>query len=141
MKKKTVYLTRRERFSAAHVLKNDNLTNTENKNIFGKCLNMHGHNYHMFITVKGQVEQKTGFVCDLKELSVVIKKHIIDKLDHQFLNEVEFMKGKISSTENLCISVWDELEEIMRSKLKCELHCVKIYETENNIFEYFGNNN
>ena len=94
----------------------------------------------MFITVKGQVE-KTGFVCDLKELSVVIKKSIIDKLDHQFLNEVEFMKGKISSTENLCISVWDELEEILDLNLNVNYIVLKYMKLKIIFLNIFGNNN
>ena len=138
MNKNIIYLTRRERFSAAHNLKNKNISNKENKKIFGKCLNLHGHNYELFVTVKGNVKKKDGFVCDLKELSSVLKKNIINKLDHQFLNEVDFMKGKIASTENLCVSIWNELEIKINSQLKCQLHCVKIHETENNIFEYFG---
>ena len=138
MNKKEIYLTRRERFSAAHKLKNLNISEKENEKTFGKCLNLHGHNYVLFVTVKGEPKEKDGFVCDLKELSSVLKKYIINKLDHQFINEVDFMKGKIASTENLCISIWEELEININSELHCQLHCVKIYETENNIFEYFG---
>ncbi len=138
MNKNIIYLTRRERFSAAHKLENPNISNKENENIFGKCLNLHGHNYELFITVKGNIKMKDGFVCDLKELSFLLKKYIINKLDHKFINEVDFMKGKIASTENLCVSIWEELERKINSELHCQLHCVKIYETENNIFEYFG---
>ncbi len=138
MKKNIIYLTRRERFSSAHKLENKNLSLKENEEIFGKCLTLHGHNYELFVTVKGQAKEKDGFVCDLKKLSSVLKKHVINKLDHQFINEVDFMKGKISSTENLCIGIWQELDKIIYSELNCQLHCVKVYETENNIFEYFG---
>tara|TARA_S200000501_G_C20834626_1_gene748786 strand:- start:102 stop:518 length:417 start_codon:yes stop_codon:yes gene_type:complete len=138
MKKNIIYLTRRERFSSAHKLENKNLSLKENEEIFGKCLTLHGHNYELFVTVKGQAKEKDGFVCDLKKLSSVLKKHVINKLDHQFINEVDFMKGKISSTENLCIGIWQELDKVIYSELNCQLHCVKVYETENNIFEYFG---
>lgn len=138
MNKNIIYLTRRERFSAAHKLENKNLSNKENETLFEKCFNLHGHNYELFVTVKGNVKQKDGFVCDLKKLSSMLKKYIINKLDHQVLNKVDFMEGKIASTENLCISIWEELEKKINSKLSCQLHCVKIYETENNICEYFG---
>ena len=138
MKKNVIYLTRRERFSSAHRLENKNISQKENEDVFGKCLNLHGHNYELFVTVKGQTKEKDGFVCDLKKLSLVLKTHVINKLDHQFLNEVDFMQGRISSTENLCIGIWQELEKIIYSELNCQLHCVKVYETENNIFEYFG---
>ena len=138
MKKNIIYLTRRERFSSAHKLENKNLSRKENEEIFGKCLNLHGHNYVLFVTVKGQTNEKDGFVCDLKKLSLVLKKHVINKLDHQFINEADFMQGRIASTENLCICIWENIEKIIKSELNCQLHCVKIYETENNIFEYFG---
>jgi 6-pyruvoyltetrahydropterin/6-carboxytetrahydropterin synthase len=138
MNKSTIYLTRRERFSSAHKLENKNISNKKNEKIFGKCLNLHGHNYELFVTVKGNIKEENGFVCDLKELSSLLKRYIINKLDHKFLNEESFMKGKIASTENLCISIWEELEKKIHSELNCQLHCVKIYETENNIVEYFG---
>ena len=138
MNKNIIYLTRRERFSSAHKLENKKISDKENEKLFGKCLNLHGHNYELFVTVKGNIKQKDGFVCDLKKLSSVLKKNIINKLDHQFINNVDFMKGEIASTENLCVSIWQELEKKINSELNCQLHCVKIYETENNIFEYFG---
>ena len=136
-----VYITGRGRFASAHKLENRKLSKTNNTEIFGPCYNIHGHNYELFITIKGEVIQKTGFVANLKDLDKLIKSLIISKLDHQIINEVNFMKDKIASTENLCIAIWDELYEPIKKKLKCELFSVKILETENNIFEYFGNYN
>ena len=134
-----VYITRRERFSSAHKLENIKLSNEENNNIFGPCYNIHGHNYELFVTVKGEVSQKTGFVTNLKDLDKLLKSLVISKLDHQIINDVSFMKNKIASTENVCIAIWEELYEPIKKNLNCELFCVKVLETENNIFEYFGN--
>ena len=133
-----VYITRRERFSSAHKLENKNFNIEKNTSIFGSCYNMHGHNYELFVTVKGEVDKETGFVTNLKDLKKILKSYVISKLDHQFINDVSFMKGKISSTENVCIAIWNELEKPIKDKLNCELFCVKVLETEKYIFEYFG---
>ena len=134
-----VYITRRERFSSAHKLENIKLSNEENNNIFGPCYNIHGHNYELFVTVKGNINQKTGFVTNLKDLDKLLKSLVISKLDHQIINDVSFMKNKIASTENVCIAIWEELYEPIKKNLNCKLFCIKILETENNVFEYFGN--
>jgi 6-pyruvoyltetrahydropterin/6-carboxytetrahydropterin synthase len=135
-----VYITRRERFNAAHKLFNPEWSDEKNLEIFGKCSNpnWHGHNYELYVTVKGQVNPQTGFVIDLKFLSTIIKTKITDKLDHRNLNlDVDFMNDKLSSTEVLTVTIWDELVNEIKSQ-NCELHCVKLYETENNYVEYFG---
>jgi 6-pyruvoyltetrahydropterin/6-carboxytetrahydropterin synthase len=88
--------------------------------------------------VKGEIDQQTGFVINIKQLSKVIKERVIDKLDHKNMNtEVDFMKGRLASTENLAVAIWDELEQPVRS-LGIELYKIKITETENNYVEYFG---
>ncbi len=135
-----IYLTRRERFNAAHRLFDPNLSDEENLGVYGKCSNpnWHGHNYVLYITVKGELNPETGFLVNLKKLSELINKHIIVKLDHKNINlEVDFMKNKRASTENLAIAIWNELYPHIK-KLNCNLHCVKIEETENNFIEYFG---
>lgn len=137
---KKVYVTRRERFNAAHKLWNEAWSSEKNHEVFGKCANAnwHGHNYDLFVTVKGTPDPETGFCIDLKYLSDLIKEKVIDKLDHKNLNlDVDFMKGVMASTELLCVKIWEELEpQILQSG--CKLHSVKIYETENNMAEYFG---
>ena len=136
-----VYLTRRERFSAAHRLFNPALTDDENEKIYGPCANpkWHGHNYIMWVTIRGEVNPHTGYVVDLKQLSTIIRDKIIVKLDHKNINqEVDFMKGRFVSTENLAIGIWKELEPSVQG-LGVELHSVKLEETENNSVEYFGN--
>ncbi|MBN2519304.1 MAG: 6-carboxytetrahydropterin synthase [Bacteroidales bacterium] len=135
-----IYLTRRERFNAAHRLFDPNLSDEENLDVYGKCSNpnWHGHNYVLYVTVKGELNPETGFLVNLKKLSELINKHIIVKLDHKNINlEVDFMKNKRASTENLAIAIWNELYPYIK-KLNCNLHCIKIEETENNYIEYFG---
>ena len=135
-----VYLTRKERFNAAHRLFRPEYSDEENLRIFGKCSNpnWHGHNYTLFITVKGEVNKETGFVIDLKKLSQIINEKVIEILDHRNINlEVPFMKGKLASTENLAIGIWNELYKDIRSQ-GALLYRVKLEETENNSAEYFG---
>lgn len=135
-----VHLTRRERFSAAHKLWKEEWSEEKNLRVFGKCANpnWHGHNYELFVTVKGSMNPETGFVVDLRILSQLIRKKIIAKLDHKNVNlDAGFMKGKMATTENLAVSIWTELLDEVK-KLGCELHSVKIGETENNSVEYFG---
>ncbi len=136
-----VYLTRRERFSAAHRLFNPALSDQENEELYGPCSNpnWHGHNYILWVTVSGEVNPETGYVVDLKQLSRIIREQVIVKLDHKNINtEVDFMKGLFVSTENLAVGIWNELEPTMGA-LGVELHSVKLQETENNTVEYFGN--
>ena len=135
-----IYVTRRERFNAAHKLWNPAWSAEENQDIYGKCANVnwHGHNYDLFVTVKGELKE-SGYVVDLKSLSELIREHIIEVLDHKNLNlDVDFMKDKITSTENLTLGIWDNLEAKIKNELNCTLHCVKLYETENNYAEYYG---
>ncbi len=135
-----VYITRRERFNAAHRLFRPEWDDDKNYEVFGKCSNpnWHGHNYDLYITIKGEVNPETGFVTNLKLLSKIIKKHITNKLDHKNINlDVDFMKGKMASSENLAIAVWEELEPHILA-LGVELHKIKLYESENNFVEYYG---
>ncbi len=135
-----VYITRRETFNAAHRLFKPEWSDEENLEVYGKCSNpsWHGHNYVLYVTVKGGVNPETGFVVNLKTLSKIIREHVIEKTDHMNLNtQVEFMKGLIVSSENIALAIWKELEPHIR-KLGIELHCVKIVETENNFIEYYG---
>jgi 6-pyruvoyltetrahydropterin/6-carboxytetrahydropterin synthase len=135
-----IYLIRRERFNAAHRLFREEWSDEQNLKVFGKCSNpnWHGHNYNLYVTIKGELNQETGFLFNLHTLSSVINKHVIEKVDHKNLNlEVDFMKGRITSTENLAIAIWEVLEPYIRES-GCELHSVKLEETENNSVEYFG---
>ena len=103
-----VYLTRRERFNAAHRLFQPALSEDENKTLFGKCANanFHGHNYDLLVTVKGTPDPQTGFIVNAHQLSKVIQSEIIDRVDHKNLNlDVDFMEGILPSTENFLIAI------------------------------------
>ena len=135
-----VYITRIEHFNAAHKLFNPAWSREKNEEIFGKCANenWHGHNFELFVTLKGEPDSDTGFVYDVKKLSIIVKEYVIDKLDHKNLNvDVDFMKGKLCSIENLVISIWNELTPHLPAGV--QLHCLKLSETPRIFVEYYGN--
>lgn len=136
-----VYLTRLERFNAAHKLWVTEWSEEKNIEIFGKCSNKnwHGHNYALYVTVKGRPDKTTGFIIDVKKLSAIIKDTVIDKLDHSNLNlDVDFIPKNIQpTTENLVLLIWEQLFSRIASE-GVQLHCVKLFETENIFAEYFG---
>ena len=134
-----VYLTRVEHFNAAHKLYNPSWTREQNDAVFGKCANenWHGHNYELFVTIKGQPDPDTGFVFDAKQLSRLINQFVIEKLDHKNLNvDVPFMQGKMCSTENLAVVIWQQLQSQLPPQV--QLHCIKLCETPRIYVEYFG---
>jgi len=135
-----IYITRRETFNAAHKLRRDDWSEEKNQEIFGKCSNpnWHGHNFVLFVTIKGIPNKDTGFVLNLKSLGDLINENVIEKIDHKNINlDVDFMKDKMSSTENLAIGIWGQLEERIKNE-GGELVKIKLVETENNFVEYFG---
>lgn len=135
-----IYLTRKEHFNAAHKLARPDWSDEKNIEVFGKCANAnwHGHNFDLYVTVKGNPDPLTGFVIDLKRLSTIIKEVIVEALDHKNLNlDVPFMEGLMPSTENLAIKIWEQLLPHIEAH-GCQIHCIKLYETENNFVEYFG---
>jgi 6-pyruvoyltetrahydropterin/6-carboxytetrahydropterin synthase len=135
-----IYITRRERFNAAHKLFRAEWSDQKNMEIFGKCSNpnWHGHNYELFVTVKGEPDPETGFVMDLKELKQIIHTYVIDKLDHKNVNmDVDFMKNKMSSTEVLATEIFKQLQAPIESH-GVKLHKIRLWETENHYVEYFG---
>ena len=134
-----VYLTRLEHFNAAHKLYNPAWSKEKNEAVFGKCANenWHGHNYELFVTIKGHVNEDIGFLFDVKKLSELIKVHVLERLDHKNLNaDVDFMHGKMCSTENLAKAIWKQLQPHLPEEVK--LHCIKLYETPRIYVEYFG---
>lgn len=134
-----VYLTRVEHFNAAHKLYNPAWTRDKNEEVFGKCANdnWHGHNYELYVTVKGNPNPDTGFVMDVKKLSELIKEQVLEKLDHRNLNlDVDFLEGQFCSTENLALGIWKVLQPYLPSGVV--LHCIKLYETPRIYVEYFG---
>lgn len=134
-----VYITRIEHFNAAHKLYNPGWTREKNEEVFGKCANehWHGHNFDLYVTIKGEPDAETGFVYDVKKLSILIREQVIDKLDHKNLNlDVPFMKDKLCSIENLVIGIWNELKPALPAGI--QLHSLKLYETPRIFVEYFG---
>ena len=134
-----VYITRIEHFNAAHKLFNPNWSKEKNEEVFGKCANenWHGHNFELHVTLAGVPDPETGFVFDVKKLSIIVNEHVIEKLDHKNLNlDVDFMKDKLCSIENLVIAIWEQLSPKLPSNVK--LHALKLYETPRIYVEYFG---
>jgi 6-pyruvoyltetrahydropterin/6-carboxytetrahydropterin synthase len=140
LNKKMITVTRRERFNAAHRLFNKQWTDEKNESVFGKCSNKnwHGHNYILYVTVKGTIDPETGYLIDLKILSDILKDKVTSKLDHKNLNmEVDFLSDTITTAENIAVKIFEEIAPEI-AKHNCQLHCVKLVETENNFVEYFG---
>lgn len=137
-----IYLSRKEHFNAAHKLYNPNWSEEKNVEMFGPCANAnwHGHNFELTVTVKGNPDPDTGFVVDLKKLSVLIREKVISKLDHKNLNmDVDFMQGKMASTEILAMEIWKILApEIPALSSYARLYKITLYETPRNFVEYLG---
>jgi 6-pyruvoyltetrahydropterin/6-carboxytetrahydropterin synthase len=134
-----VYLTRIEHFNAAHKLYNPNWSKEKNDEVFGKCANenWHGHNFELYVTIKGNPDPDTGFIYDAKKLGALVNEKVVDKLDHRNLNvDVEFMRGKLCSIENLVIGIWNELQPNLPAGV--QLHCLKLVETSKIYVEYYG---
>jgi 6-pyruvoyltetrahydropterin/6-carboxytetrahydropterin synthase len=134
-----VYLTRLEHFNAAHKLYNPNWSKEQNEAVFGLCANenWHGHNFDLYVTIKGKPNTDTGFLMDVKQLSKIVQQQVIKKLDHKNLNlDVDFLQGKMCSTENLAMGIWQQLAPHLPQGV--QLHCIKLYETPRIYVEYFG---
>ena len=136
-----VYLTRLERFNAAHKLWVADWSDAENMEVFGKCSNKnwHGHNYSLYVTVKGKPNPITGFIMDAKKLSKLIREVVTDKIDHSNLNlDVDFIPHSLQpTTENLVILIWQQLEPFVKTD-GAALHCIKLVETVTIYAEYYG---
>ncbi len=137
---KTIYITRRETFNAAHKLYREDWSEEKNWEVFGRCSNKnwHGHNFSIYVTVKGVPSEETGFVINLKDLSALLKREVVEPLDHKNLNlDVPFLQGMLASTENMAIQIWERIKGPI-AQAGGELVKIKLVETENNYVEYFG---
>jgi 6-pyruvoyltetrahydropterin/6-carboxytetrahydropterin synthase len=132
------HLTRRYMFSASHRLHSDSMSIEQNRVVYGKCNNPHGHghNYTIAVTVSGQVDSQTGMVCNLVDLDTFIHQRVLERYDHQNLNTMQEFTQKVPTTENLCIAIYELVE---RGFVKAHLERVRIEETMMNSFEYRGN--
>lgn len=126
----TVLVSRREAFNAAHQLRDDGMSDEENERVFGKCANLHGHNYVLEVVVSGEVQPATGYVVDLKELSDVICRRVIQDVDHRNLNtDVPWLRGCIPTAENLALAFWERISSELPEGL---LRSVRLWETDKN---------
>ena len=124
-------------FSASHRLHSDQMSEEENREVYGKCNNPygHGHNYSVEVTVSGQVDPQTGMVCNLVDLDGFVRQHVFERYDHQNLNLLPEFEKEVPTTENLCIAIYDIVK---RGFHPAHLEKVRIEETMMNSFEYFG---
>ncbi|HUK31488.1 MAG TPA: 6-carboxytetrahydropterin synthase [Candidatus Acidoferrum sp.] len=138
-KTNTVLITRKIEFSASHLYHNPAFSAEENRRVFGKCNNPHGHghNYMLEVTIAGEPDPTTGMVLDLVELKGILEKEIMERMDHRFLNyEVTELKGMIPTCENIAIVIWKLLEGQIR---KGKLHRVRLYESPDLFADCYGN--
>ena len=137
-----IYVSRKEHFNAAHKLWNPNWSEEKNFAVFGPCANVnwHGHNFELIVTVRGIPDPETGFVVDLKSLSEVVRKRVIDRVDHKNLNlDVDFMAGKLASCEVLIMEFWKILAPAVKEIAPTgALYKLTLYETPRNFVEYMG---
>ena len=131
------HLTRRYRFSASHRLHSSQMSEEENRRVYGKCNNPygHGHNYTLDVTVAGQVNPQTGMVCDLVELDGYVAREVLERFGHENLNHLEPFQAVVPTTENLCVEIYDVLARGFRA---AEVEKVRLEETLMNSFEYYG---
>ena len=131
------YLNRRYMFSAAHRLHSDQYTEAENRELYGKCNNPHGHghNYTIEVSVSGQVDEKTGMVCNLVDIDECVRAQVLERYDHQNLNLLPEFKHLVPTTENLCVEIYEILKREFHG---AHLERVMIEETMMNSFEYAG---
>ena len=131
-------ITRQYRFCAAHRLHTDELSDDVNRKVFGKCnnLNGHGHNYTVFVTVRGEINQQTGEVMDIDSLDALVNRKIVERFDHRHLNYDPAFRNVVTTGENVAKFIWDELAgEISLGRLEK----IGLIETRDNYFEYYGN--
>lgn len=138
-----VLITKQVHFCAAHKLYNPDWSKEKNEEIFGPCANenWHGHNFNLYITIKGVPDEETGLVMNFKDLKDIVNREIVDKVDHKNLNvDVPFIKDKMTSCENLIVEFWNILDPLIRdqSNQRAKLHKLKLYETPTSYAEYYG---
>jgi len=133
-----LFVTRRVQFSASHRLHNPELSPARNKELFGPCNNKngHGHNYEVEVVVKGRPDPRTGMFINLTQLKAILEEQVVKVANHRSLDrDVPFMKGRLSTTENLAVAIWETVEPRLPAG---RLHLVRVRESENNMVEYSG---
>lgn len=132
------HLSRRYRFSASHRLHSEAMSEKENQTTYGKCNNPfgHGHNYRVEVTVAGEIDAQTGMVINMADLDRIVNALVVQRFDHMNLNLDTLFANRVSTTENLTIAIFELLQPALEP---ATLEKVRIEETENNFFEYSGN--
>tara|TARA_B100000953_G_C17994358_1_gene413072 strand:- start:279 stop:692 length:414 start_codon:yes stop_codon:yes gene_type:complete len=132
-----LYLTKQYKFCAAHQYWNDDWSEQKNREVFDEDVRIHGHNYILSITVKGKINDNSGFIIDVKALNAIISKYIINIFDHsQIEKDIDWFKNKQPSTENMIFFMWNKIEDKIPSG--AILHCIKLRETPTIFSEYYG---
>ena len=132
-----IYLTKQYKFCAAHKYWNKDWSDQKNIEVFDEDVKVHGHNYTLSITVKGEINNDSGFIVDIKKLNKIISQYIINIFDHsQIEKDIDWFKNKQPSTENMLIFMWDEI--VGRIPSGAILHCIKLRETPTIFSEYYG---
>ena len=131
------HLSRRYRFSASHRLHSDQFSEAQNRNIYGKCNNPHGHghNYTLEVTVSGPVDERTGMVCNLVDLDGFVEQEVLSRYDIENLNMLKEFKEQVPTTENLCVEIFNIVK---RGFPHAHLERVRLEETMMNSLEYAG---
>ena len=129
----SVRITRRATFAAGHILCRPEWSEAKNREVFGACVNEHGHNYVVEVTVGGPVDSETGMVVNLKHVDAVLRREFIDAVDHRHLNrDVDFLQGVIPTAENVALAAFHRLEPSLKP---ARLLKVRVVESENNAAE------
>ena len=132
-----IYLTKQYKFCAAHKYWNKDWSDQKNIEVFDEDVKVHGHNYTLSITVKGEINNDSGFIVDIKKLNKIISQYIINIFDHsQIEKDINWFKNKQPSTENMLVFMWDEIVDRIPSG--AILHCIKLRETPTIFSEYYG---
>ena len=129
-------ITKQYKFCAAHRYWNEEWSKKENFDIFDEDIKVHGHNYDLYVTIKGPIDPSSGFVINLKFLNKIVKSKVINKLDHSMIQDTDWFKDKQPSTENLVIFIWRQIVDEIDDP--ANLHCVKLRETGTIFTEYYG---
>ncbi len=134
-----VEITRREEFSAAHRLQSPELSDAENRRLYGPCYDHHGHNYELEVTVRGRVQPRTGMVMNLTDLMAILREKVLPAVDHKHLNhDVAFLEGVIPTAENVAVALWQRIAPEVERFEGCRLHRIRLFESKSNSVEYLG---
>ena len=131
------YLTKQFKFCAAHKYWNNKWDKDKNYQVFGDDIKVHGHNYILDVTIKGEINPDSGFIVDIQDVKSIVSENVIDILDHsQIEKDIEWFKGKQPSTENLVLFIWEQISSKIKKPAK--LYKIKLRETPTIFTEYFG---